>query len=1031
MKSFYNFAAIVVILAAFSPLSKGQCISTFPYTQDFEGLTNLQVTSSCLTNIPGDTVGGWTQSQTDAGEWRADSAGTHTKGTGPGATRSTSGEGIGTDYDPGTTSGKYYYVGQDSLTSCYLKEVSLLSPCFDLSDSTYYRLQFAYNMFGRGMGTLHIDVLDSNVWVNDVYYIRGEKGSNWRLDTVDLTPFHRSNTQIRFRFTVGYSMRSDCAIDAIRIEEFTPELYDAEIVDMWYTPLDYLLVPKKHAQDILIHAYLKNNGTKTITNIVSEHPTFPVPGTSLYNQFNFKLGPGETRADSFNKRLDPNSLRPLSTDGTTVGVAIEIAEKETLLTNNRFILKTNLSDTIYARDDSTYTAGLGYNAGTGQVGTMYELMDDDTLTTVSFFLDEPVPDSTRVHLYEFTKAPGQIISSSNYVRYNSDAAWYTVSFSCPQILKKGMYFVAVEQRAAGKRIELACAREKNFVENTNFYGTGTTWTEFKQGNNLIYTPLIRMNFGSIENKGPKLSIQNLKDTICQGDVLSLKGAGTGVQGFAWSPAPAFSNPTSQFTAFESDTSVNIILKGWNQCRIPSYLEKRVTVKRSPSGSPSPDTTICLGDQAHLRIQTNNSYTWTNGPTNSDYFPTPIGDRIYTVSVDSSNGCSRKYSISVNTSTPDLKMIPDTVTCEATDIVLYATGGVTYEWDNGVKTANNKVAPVSSRYHYVTGTNAMGCAGTDSVYVLVDPAPQTTVSHDTAVCFGERITLRVNGGVSNSWVNGPSSKEWNFRPVATKDYIALSSGQDGCIKKDTVHVVVAPIPSVKVREDTAICEGTSITLEAMTSDDVSFDWRGEGTTRTITVSPKENMRYRVTVANSVGCSSSDSVMIYVDPLPVAGFELTQDGAKVTLINKSMNGSSYNWEFGDGNSTTQTSVVHTYLANGDYTIKLTTSNDCGTDDTSVIVTVELGGSGEYVDLNALRIWPNPTDQGYFTLSLESDYNGQVELLLADMSGRELKHKLVQKNTVYFETDINVKGISEGIYLLKVNAGNGTKVIPVVVR
>jgi len=54
------------------------------------------------------------------------------------------------------------------------------------------------------------------------------------------------------------------------------------------------------------------------------------------------------------------------------------------------------------------------------------------------------------------------------------------------------------------------------------------------------------------------------------------------------------------------------------------------------------------------------------------------------------------------------------------------------------------------------------------------------------------------------------------------------------------------------------------------------------------------------------------------------------AQVAFINKSMNGISYLWDFGDGTTSTETNPVHTYANTGNYTVTLSVDGgECGND------------------------------------------------------------------------------------------------------
>lgn len=65
-------------------------------------------------------------------------------------------------------------------------------------------------------------------------------------------------------------------------------------------------------------------------------------------------------------------------------------------------------------------------------------------------------------------------------------------------------------------------------------------------------------------------------------------------------------------------------------------------------------------------------------------------------------------------------------------------------------------------------------------------------------------------------------------------------------------------------------------------------------------------------------------------PIASFQTAvsaSDFATVTFSNFSQNASSFAWDFGDGNSSTEENPTHTYAAEGSYTVVLTASNTAG--------------------------------------------------------------------------------------------------------
>ncbi len=71
--------------------------------------------------------------------------------------------------------------------------------------------------------------------------------------------------------------------------------------------------------------------------------------------------------------------------------------------------------------------------------------------------------------------------------------------------------------------------------------------------------------------------------------------------------------------------------------------------------------------------------------------------------------------------------------------------------------------------------------------------------------------------------------------------------------------------------------------------------------------------------------------------ISGYELPLPNP-VSFINISSNATSYEWNFGDGNTSTQSNPSHVYSARGTYVIKLKATGPAGVDSTCKLLTVE---------------------------------------------------------------------------------------------
>lgn len=94
-----------------------------------------------------------------------------------------------------------------------------------------------------------------------------------------------------------------------------------------------------------------------------------------------------------------------------------------------------------------------------------------------------------------------------------------------------------------------------------------------------------------------------------------------------------------------------------------------------------------------------------------------------------------------------------------------------------------------------------------------------------------------------------------------------------------------------------------------------------------------------------CGGDDEPSV---PEPSAEFSHSIDGKTATFVDASTDAESYAWDFGDGNTSTQTSPTHTYEGNGSYVVKLTVTNASGEDSKqAVLEIVNITIDGDFSD------------------------------------------------------------------------------------
>ena len=197
--------------------------------------------------------------------------------------------------------------------------------------------------------------------------------------------------------------------------------------------------------------------------------------------------------------------------------------------------------------------------------------------------------------------------------------------------------------------------------------------------------------------------------------------------------------------------------------------------------------------------------------------------------------------------------------------------------------------------------------------------------------------RIWNGVIHYTVPTTTSYLWNttattqsINPtIATTTQFNVEVNVTGCpTMYDTVSIQVST-PPVGAGPDMAVCDGTQATLSG--SGAVSYTW-DNGVTDGVAFTPSATMDYIVTGTDTIGCTSTDTVTITVNNLPLvdAGFDIAVcDGAQASLFGSGAD--TYTWDNGviDG-------VPFTPSATMSYEVTGTDLNGC-TDNDTVVVTV----------------------------------------------------------------------------------------------
>jgi gliding motility-associated-like protein len=299
-----------------------------------------------------------------------------------------------------------------------------------------------------------------------------------------------------------------------------------------------------------------------------------------------------------------------------------------------------------------------------------------------------------------------------------------------------------------------------------------------------------------------------------------------------------------------------------------------------------DTLICAGDNLQLQAIGNGNFSWTpasNITNENTATPTvsPSSTATYFVQLND-NGCINNDSVNVRVvSFVSLSARSDTTICENDAVQLSAvSNGLKYEWtpsetvDNPSK-INAVATPVATTTYKIKATIG-GCEATDDVVITLVPYPVANAGNDTILCYNTQAQLngRVNG-TSFQWspaisLNNAAILNPVAFPAFTTTYFLFTTDSKGCPKPgyDSVIVTVLPPMNAFAGNDTAVVVGQP--LQFLATGGNRYDWSPATALNFTNISDPlaiydgsiDSIRYRVIVANEVGCLDSAYITVKV-------------------------------------------------------------------------------------------------------------------------------------------------------------------------
>ncbi|HRS58448.1 MAG TPA: PKD domain-containing protein, partial [Bacteroidia bacterium] len=453
------------------------------------------------------------------------------------------------------------------------------------------------------------------------------------------------------------------------------------------------------------------------------------------------------------------------------------------------------------------------------------------------------------------------------------------------------------------------------------------------------------------------------------------------------------NPPAKTYSTAGTYNVKLVVTTNNGCK--DSITKQVTVDVQPVASFTTGNTCRENPATTFNTSTVSSGSitaslWnfgdgnTSSSTNGSHIYSNPGNYTIKLIVTTNNGCqdSTTNNITVypkpvadfyapNSSIDDTVQFSDSSTITSGSIV-----GFYYDFDDGTNSTlqNPKHKYLTYDTFYVSQivVSDYGCKDTQVNQLIIYPKPGANFNY-TNECYGFTTTF------TNTSYAPPGqtfvAHHWDFDDGTTStlqhpthQYSASGTydvqlivttntgGKDTVVK--TVTVYPKPVADFTINDDKQCYSGHSFsftnTSTVSSGSIVSYDWNfGDGTTSTSqnpsgkTYSVPDTFDVTLIVTTDNGCKDTIVKQVIVFPQSVADYSINNDkqclsGNSFSFADLSTVSSgsisAWNWNFGDGGTSTTQNPTHSYTSAGTYTVKLivTTDNGCQ-DSVSKSVTV----------------------------------------------------------------------------------------------
>ncbi|MEM8901150.1 MAG: gliding motility-associated C-terminal domain-containing protein [Bacteroidota bacterium] len=528
-------------------------------------------------------------------------------------------------------------------------------------------------------------------------------------------------------------------------------------------------------------------------------------------------------------------------------------------------------------------------------------------------------------------------------------------------------------------------------------------------------------------------------SICPGETTQLSGTGEGT--LRWEPVNLLNDSLIANPVVSPLDTTTFILTATRTDGCSSSDTVIILVLPGPVADAGPDASYCEGGQTLLSASGGQSYTWspTAGLSNPNIASPTLSETPggwYRVEVTDSQNCTNTDSVFITVHPlPDVDAGPDTSVCIGESIRLSGRGLLNLEWQPASLFTQNtipnpQVSLIQSQTLILTVTDQSLCSNQDSVNITVNPIPVLSATADQLICAGDSALLNVNGAETYTWFPDVGLSESDASrvmasPNSDTQYMVIGVDQNNCQDSANVLVSLKDKPVALGPDSLTLCPDDPFTLSVSGGD--TFLWNTGETTSSIAsnLTSSPSLFWVIPFLDNCPGDTAFSEVRFHDYLAKADFTLNTERAPypatIQAIDLSQHATSYQWQFGEGSSSTETNPRNIYATPGTYLIQLLVEDNNGCLD-SAEQQIEILNRNLFTPNAFTPNGDGKNDRFFISIGMMSSF----EIAIFDQWGEQV----FQSNDIDFSWDGTHSGNSlpEGTYSFLIR-GTTVEGVPIV--